>query len=115
MLLHNEARTLLVQAYEKNHNVQQTAQDFSVSKSTVYRLIKQKQATGSVLLKFNHCGRKPVLSQEELKQIKERINAQNDITIDELRDVLNLKASYSTVESCPKDGLYLQKEISSCK
>lgn len=112
MLLHNEARTLLVRAYEKNHNAAQTAQDFSVSKSTVYRLIKRKEETGSVLLKFNQCGRKPVLSQEELKQIKEQIDTQNDITIDELRDTLNLKASYSTVERAVRKMGYTYKKKS---
>ena len=39
-MLHNESRNLLIQAFEKNHNAKQTAQDFSVSEWTVYRLRK---------------------------------------------------------------------------
>lgn len=45
-MLHNESRNLLVQAFEKNHNAKQTAQDFDVSLWTVYRLCEQMQRTG---------------------------------------------------------------------
>ena len=42
-MLHNESRNLLVQVFERNHNAQQTAEDFSVSKWTVYRLSEQME------------------------------------------------------------------------
>lgn len=42
-MLHNESRNLLVQAFKKNHNAKQTAEDFSVSKWTVYRLSEQME------------------------------------------------------------------------
>ena len=64
MMLHNEARKLMVQAYERNKDAAQTALDFSVSTSTVYRLERQKKATGSVALKVNQRGRKPLLSED---------------------------------------------------
>lgn len=51
-MLHNESRNLLVQAFEKNHNTKQTAEDFAVSLWTVYRLREQMQRTGSVDLRF---------------------------------------------------------------
>ena len=47
-MLHNESRNLLVQEYKKNHNAKQTAQDFSVSEWTVYRLRKQMKQTDRV-------------------------------------------------------------------
>ena len=57
-MLHNESRNLLVQAFEKNHNAKQTAEDFSVSLWTVYRLRQQMKQTGSVDLRVNQRGRK---------------------------------------------------------
>lgn len=55
-MLHNESRNLLIQAFEKNHNAKQTAQDFYVSLWTVYRLREQMQRTSSVDLRVSQRG-----------------------------------------------------------
>lgn len=112
MMLHNEARNLLVQAYERSKDAKRTAADFSVSTSTVYRLESQMKTTGSVALRVNRRGRKQILSEEDRRHIKERIEAQNDITIEELREVLKLKASYSTVERAVRKMGYTYKKKS---
>ena len=80
MMLHNEAQKLMVEAYEKNKDAAQTASNFSVSTSTVYRLARQMKKTGSVTLRVNERGRKPLLSEEDHKRIRDEIEAQNDIT-----------------------------------
>ena len=41
-MLHNEARELLVKAYQKNPNARMIAEMFSVSASTVYRLVEHR-------------------------------------------------------------------------
>lgn len=112
MMLHNEARNLLVKAYENNRDAKRTAADFSVSTSTVYRLENQMKRTGSVVLRVSQRGRKHLLSQENLKHIREQIEAQNDITIEEIRKALNLKASYSTVERAVRNMGYTYKKKS---
>lgn len=43
-MLHNEARKLLVEAYEKTGNAKEVAECFGVDKSTVYRLYRQKKS-----------------------------------------------------------------------
>ena len=111
MMLHNEARNLMVQAYEKNKDVKRTAADFSVSTSTVYRLERQMKKTGSVALRVHERGRKPLLSEEERKRIWDKIQSQNDITIEEIRENLKLTASYSTVErAVGKMGFTIKKK-----
>lgn len=40
-MLHNEARKLLIQALERSHNVREVARNYSVNRSTVYRLTAQ--------------------------------------------------------------------------
>ena len=47
-MLHNEARELLVKGYEATHDEEGIAKAYSVSTSTVYRLVRQKRETGSV-------------------------------------------------------------------
>ncbi|MEH2934315.1 hypothetical protein [Acutalibacter sp. JLR.KK004] len=83
-MLHNEARKLLVQAYEKTHDAQAVAKCFHVSTSTVYRLSGQMRKTGSVELQTSQRGRKPALTEEDLQDIDQLITAQPDITIDEI-------------------------------
>jgi len=72
-MLHNEARELLVEAYEKTGNAKEVAECFTVDKSTVYRLSRQKKATGSLKLRTNKRGRKPSLSPEDLSNIDKTI------------------------------------------
>ena len=83
-MLHNEARELLVEAYEKTGNAREVAECFGVDTSTVYRLNRQKKATGSVKLRTNTRGRKPLLSAEDLSNIDKVIQEQSDITIAEI-------------------------------
>ena len=47
-MLHNEARKLLIDAWNKTHNAKEIAECFSVNTSTVYRLEKRMRETGSV-------------------------------------------------------------------
>lgn len=96
-MLHNEARELLVEGYERTHDVAGIAAAYNVSKWTVYHLEEQKRATGSVELRTSQRGRKQLLNDEEKRQISQCIDRTPDITISELREKLGLKASYSTV------------------
>ncbi len=70
-MLHNEARELLVQGYEATHDAEGIAKAYSVSKWTVYRLAEQKRKTGSVALRTNQRGRKPVLTAEDKENIRQ--------------------------------------------
>lgn len=97
-MLHNEARELLVQGYETTRDAEGIAKAYSVSQSTVYRLVRQKRETGSVVLRTNQRGRKPLLTAEDKEKIHICIDEKPDITIEEIREKLQLSASYSTVE-----------------
>ena len=96
-MLHNESRKLLVEAYEKTHNAKEVAECYSVDESTVYRLERQKKATGSVELRTHLRGRKPSLSEETLSEISKAIQERPDITIDEIIEKLDLHVTNETV------------------
>ena len=89
-MLHNEARNLLVEAYEKTHDAKGIAMAYGVSVPTVYRLVEQKAKTGSVDLRVSKRGRKRVLVQEDLEKIARAIEEQPDITLTEIVEKLNL-------------------------
>ena len=96
-MLHNEARNLLVKAYEETHNARTVAKCFQVSTSTVYRLSIQMKKTGSVDLQTSQRGRKAALTEADLHNIDQLIIAQTDITIDEIIEKLGLSVSNETV------------------
>ena len=111
-MLHNEARELLVKGYEKSGDAEAIAQAYSVSERTVYRLAQQKRETGSVELKTSQRGRKPVLTKENKMDIQQCVEERPDITINEIREKLQLTASYSTVERAVKVMGYALKKKS---
>ena len=98
-MLSNEERNRLVKTYEKFPDAVKIAEIYSVSVGSVYRLVRQMKDTGSVDLKTHSRGRKPVLSPEDIENIRRTVLEQPDITIHELTVQLNLSASEETVRT----------------
>lgn len=111
-MLHNEARELLVKAFERSHNVEEVCRNFSVSRSTVYRLVKQKRDTGSVELQTSKRGRKTVLSDEDIKNIDDAVQERPDITIEEIIEKLDLHVGLETVRKTIIELGYVYKKKS---
>lgn len=110
-MLHNESRKLLVQAFAKNHNAAQTAEDFSVSRWTVYRLRRQMERTGSVDLRVNERGRKCALTGQDVEAIDILIQKQPDITLREIKETLQLKVCIETIRKAViKLGYHMKKK-----
>ena len=98
-MLSNEERNRLVKTYEKLPDAVKVAEIYSVSPSSVYRLVRQMKDTGSVDLKSGDSGRKPSLSPEDIEKIQRTVLEQPDITIRELNAQLNLGVSDETVRA----------------
>ena len=111
-MLHNEARELLIKGYEKSGDAEAIARAYSVSERTVYRLAQQKRETGSVALRTSQRGRKPALTEEDKRNIRQCVDERPDITINEIREKLHLMASYSTVERAVQAMGYTLKKKS---
>lgn len=96
-MLSTEVRELMVKAYEKSHNATEVARNFSVSRTTVYEYVRQMRETGSVAVRTSERGRKPILTQKNLDDIKNVIIEQPDITIHEIKEKLNLPVSEENI------------------
>lgn len=110
-ILHNEARERLVRGYEATHDAEEIAKAYSVSKWTVYWLVGQKRKTGSVTLRTSQRGRKRILTKRDLTRIRASIEERSNIT-EELRENLDLKASYLTIERAVNKMGYTYKKKS---
>lgn len=96
-MLHDEARKLLIEAWNNTHNAKEIAECFSVNTSTVYRLEKQMRETGSVKTRTSQRGRKYALTPEDIQNIDRVVQQEPDITIDEIIDKLDLHVCNETI------------------
>ena len=97
IILHDETRKLLIEAWNKTHNAKEIPECFSVNTSTVYRLEKQMRETGSVKTRTSQRGRKHALTPEDLQNIDRVVQQEPDLTIDEIIDKLGLHVCNETV------------------
>ena len=112
-MLSNEERNRLVDTFNKFHDAGKVAEIYSVSPSSVYRLVRQMKDTGSVDLKSGNSGRKPSLSPKDIENIQRTVLEQPDITIRELNAKLNLGVSDETVRTKVVElGLRYKKNVS---
>lgn len=110
-MLHNEARKLLLEAWDKTHNASEVAKYFSVNKSTVYRLVERRDQTGGYETRTNLRGRKPVLSEEQRQAIIQLVREEPDITINEMIERLHLNVCDETVRRVlVKEGYTYKKK-----
>ena len=58
-MLHNEARKLILEAYDKGVRVKELAKCFSVNTCSIYRLLKRREETGSYETQTNLRGKSP--------------------------------------------------------
>ena len=110
-MLNNETRELLIEAY-KSYTAKDLSEIFNIHISSVYRIVKQKRDTGSVKFQTNKRGRKSVLTEKDLKNISGLIDSQPDITINEIIEKLELKATNETVRKAVIKMRYKYKKKS---
>jgi transposase len=95
--LSTDLRKRIIDAKLRGDTESQIATEKAVSKSTVTKLWSLFRSTGSYLPRPNPNGRKSVLSQQQLEQVKSTIEKQSDITLQELVDKFSLSISLSAL------------------
>ena len=77
-MLHNEARKLILEGYDKGVSVKELAKCFSVNTCSIYRLLKRRNETGSYETQTNLRGKKPKLSDVDHQHILSLLEKQPD-------------------------------------
>lgn len=95
-MLHDEARGILVDAYERGVPSSVLADVFGVSPRTVRRLAQQRRETGSVALRTRGRGRRPALTAADLAAVDAFVESRPDSTIDEVVEGCGLHVSNET-------------------
>ena len=119
-MLHNEARKLIPEGYDKGISVKELAKCFSVNTCSIYRLLKRRNEsrnesrneTGSYETQTNLRGKKPKLSDTDHQHILSLLEKQPDITCLEIIETLNLPVSIDTVWRFLQKAGYRRKKKS---
>ena len=94
-MLHNEARKLILEAYDKGVSVKELAKCFSVNTCSIYRLLKRRNETGSYETQTNLRGKKPKLSDVDHQHILSLLEKQPDAkTVRNLLDSSGVRYIY---------------------
>ena len=116
-MLHNEARKLILEGYDKGISVKELAKCFSVNscsiyRFSIYRLLKRRNEAGSYETQTNLRGKKPKLSDTDHQRILSLLEKQPDITCLEIIETLNLPVSIDTVWRFLQKAGYRRKKKS---
>ena len=111
-MLHNEARKLILEGYDKGISVKELAKCFSVNTCSIYRLLKRRNETGSYETQTNLRGKKPKLSDADHQHILSLLEKQPDITCLEIIETLDLPVSIDTVWRFLQQAGYRRKKKS---
>ena len=69
MMRHNEARKLILEAYDRRVSVKEPAECFSVNSCSIYRLLKRRNETENYETQTYLRGKKPKLSDTAQQNI----------------------------------------------
>ncbi len=113
MVLSNEKRADIIKHLEAGMKVLDICKWLFVNESTVRRLWRRYKTTGSYKpLPLNN-GRKPMVSEEKMEQIMQRIKENPDMTLSEIVDEFELNISISALcRRLIKRGLTYKKKRS---
>ena len=115
-MIHIEVQKKIIEARQKGIFVKDIAKAYSVSMSAVNVLLRLERETGSITPRTHLRGRKPLMNSEQLEKMRNLIIAQPDITLEEIREHLELPIKKSAISKIinEKLGFRYKKDIT-CK
>jgi len=113
--LSEDLRKRIIDSKLRGDTEAKIASEKEVNKSTVTKLWSKYRSTGSYAPRLGRAGRKPMLSEEQLERVKEKILERPDITLQELIDGFSLPVCISALSRTVrfKLGLRLKKNAAS--
>ena len=96
-MLSEDTKERIYKAYINTNNPREVAKYFSIAKSTLYRIVKQYKETGNFKIRTSQRGRKSLLTKTDIEAIKREIEKQPDVTMNEIKERLNLSVHPETI------------------
>jgi len=104
----NEIRRRVIEKSKARKNVREIADDLKVSKTFVYNILSLQKETGGIIPRKGKRGREPILNNFDMMRIKEEIQKNPDITLNEIKKNLQLDVSIITIGRAKNNRLKLR-------
>jgi transposase len=103
-------RKRIIELYEQDYSTSEIAEVFGVCESGVRRVRQRLRERGTLDPLPRTCGRRPMMTAQVQRQIREQIAAHPDATRQEIRSTLGLSVSLQSISKWFKRlGLPLKK------
>ena len=109
-----DLRERIVSAYDQGQGTrQQIAARYNVSLGMVKKLLQQRRDTGDLSPRHYNSGRKPKITPQLADKLRDLVNAQPDMTLDELREALGIDCTPQAIHyALQRMGMSLKKRRS---
>lgn len=99
-----DLRERILASYDAGKGTRQDVADrYDVSLGMVKKLLSQRKRIGDIASRYHVCGRKPYFTEEIRGQIRDLIRKQKDITLEEIRESLELTCSLPAIHYVLRD------------
>lgn len=99
-----DLRERILASYDAGKGTRQEIADrYNVSLGMVKKLLSRRKQTGEIHSWYTHCGRKPYFTEELRQRIKQLIRTRKDITLEEIRESLNLNCTLPAIHYVLRD------------
>jgi transposase len=93
-----DLRQRILNSYDEGLGSRQEIADrYRVSLGMVKKLLVQRKKTGDIAARHGFSGRKPLFTRDHRRQLKGLIDQQPDITLEEMRQALEIKCSLPAI------------------
>ena len=102
-----EIRLKVINMYNLGKSVGSICYLLDLKPAAVYDLIRLERNTGDITPKTYKCGRKPALTPEQVEDLRLLIKANPDITLEEMKEELDLQISIGAISCYVRNKLGL--------
>lgn len=92
-----ELRKLIIANYKAGMKVTELGRIFQVGKSTIWKLLKKERETGSIEPEYH--GKKSSITDEQRQAMFDLVNKEPDVTLEEIRERLDLPIHKSQISN----------------
>lgn len=99
-----DLRERILASYDAGKGTRKEIADrYDVSLGMVKKLLSRRNQTGEFCSWYTHCGRKPYFTEELRMQIRALVRSHKDITLEEIRETLNLACTLPAIHYVLQD------------
>jgi transposase len=100
-----EKRRLIQNGKRQGMSSKEMASAYQISERTIYRWFAREKATGGMNAHTDKCGRPATLDSDKLEQMKQLILSNPDITLEEIKEEMQLDICLSAIHRIIKGKL----------